>query len=121
MALAPHCPLGPIALAACMQVDIAAPNCASGAVELLASATDFFILHSLSSLHPGAKPAGKRSSPVWVQLGSTLCQMHYNEGADLLTYLVDPSVFAIKDGYVEALQGMPALLLTLYSCAEICY
>jgi len=31
--------------------------------------------------------------------------MHYNEGADLLTYLVDPSVFAIKDGYVEALQG----------------
>ena len=47
--------------------------------------------------------------------------MHYNEGADLLTYLVDPSVFAIKDGYVEALQGMPALLLTLYSCAEICY
>lgn len=32
-------------------------------------------------------------------------QMHYNEGADLLTYLVDPLVFAIKDGYVEALQG----------------
>lgn len=31
--------------------------------------------------------------------------MHYNEGADLLTYLVDPSVFGIKDGYVEALQG----------------
>lgn len=29
VALAPHCPLGPIALAACMQVDIAAPNCAS--------------------------------------------------------------------------------------------
>lgn len=27
VALAPHCPLGPIALAACMQVDIAAPNC----------------------------------------------------------------------------------------------
>ena len=32
-------------------------------------------------------------------------QIHYNEGADLLTYLVDPSVFAIKDGYVEALTG----------------
>ena len=32
-------------------------------------------------------------------------QMHYNEGADLLTYLVDPSVFDIKDGYVDALTG----------------
>ena len=31
--------------------------------------------------------------------------MHYNEGADLLTYLVDPSVFDIKDGYVDALTG----------------
>ncbi|KZT70041.1 enolase C-terminal domain-like protein [Daedalea quercina L-15889] len=66
VALAPHCPLGPIALAACMQVDIAAPN---------------FCIQELS------------------------LQMHYNEGADLLTYLVDPSVFAIKDGYLEALQG----------------
>lgn len=27
VAFAPHCPLGPIALAACMQVDITAPNC----------------------------------------------------------------------------------------------
>ncbi|KAI0716967.1 enolase C-terminal domain-like protein [Earliella scabrosa] len=66
VALAPHCPLGPIALAACMQVDVAAPN---------------FMIQEMS------------------------LQMHYNEGADLLTYLVDPSVFAIKDGYVEALTG----------------
>ncbi|KAL6302691.1 enolase C-terminal domain-like protein [Sparassis latifolia] len=66
VALAPHCPLGPIALAACMQVDIASPN---------------FFIQEMS------------------------LQMHYNEGADLLTYLVDPSIFAIKDGYVEALQG----------------
>ncbi|PCH35099.1 enolase C-terminal domain-like protein [Wolfiporia cocos MD-104 SS10] len=66
VALAPHCPLGPIALAACMQVDISAPN---------------FFIQELS------------------------LQMHYNEGADLLTYLVDPTVFAIKEGYVEALQG----------------
>lgn len=66
VALAPHCPLGPIALAACMQVDIASPN---------------FFIQELS------------------------LQMHYNEGADLLTYLVDPSVFAIKEGHVEALQG----------------
>ncbi|KAI0754280.1 enolase C-terminal domain-like protein [Daedaleopsis nitida] len=66
VALAPHCPLGPIALAACMQVDLATPN---------------FMIQEMS------------------------LQMHYNEGADLLTYLVDPTVFAIKDGYVEALQG----------------
>ena len=33
-------------------------------------------------------------------------QIHYNQGADLLTYLVDPLVFAVKNGYVEALQGM---------------
>lgn len=40
MALAPHCPLGPIALAACMQVDIAAPNCASYTAQLVV-VTDF--------------------------------------------------------------------------------
>ncbi|OBZ67850.1 D-galactonate dehydratase [Grifola frondosa] len=66
VALAPHCPLGPIALAACMQVDVAAPN---------------FFIQEMS------------------------LQMHYNEGADLLTYLMEPSVFAIKDGYVEALEA----------------
>ncbi|KAI0659797.1 enolase C-terminal domain-like protein [Cubamyces menziesii] len=66
VALAPHCPLGPIALAACMQVDIAAPN---------------FAIQEMS------------------------LQMHYNEGADLLTYLVDPTVFTVKNGYVEALYG----------------
>lgn len=27
VALAPHCPLGPIALAACMQIATCAPNC----------------------------------------------------------------------------------------------
>ncbi|KAH9941879.1 enolase C-terminal domain-like protein [Epithele typhae] len=66
VALAPHAPLGPISLAACMQVDLVAQN---------------FFIQEMS------------------------LQMHYNEGADLLTYLVDPSVFAIKDGYVEALTG----------------
>ena len=32
--------------------------------------------------------------------------MHYNQGGDLLTYLVDPSVFDVRNGYVEALQGL---------------
>ena len=38
-------------------------------------------------------------------------QMHYNEGADLLTYLVDPLVFEIKNGYVPALTGGPVRVL----------
>ncbi|KAF9528426.1 enolase C-terminal domain-like protein [Crepidotus variabilis] len=62
--LAPHCPLGPIALAACMQVAAASPN---------------FFIQEMS----------------W--------EMHYNKPgvADLHTYLVDPRVFAVKDGHVE--------------------
>ncbi|VDB91240.1 unnamed protein product [Peniophora sp. CBMAI 1063] len=66
VALAPHCPLGPIAFAACMQVGLHAPN---------------FVIQEMS----------------W--------QIHYNQGADLFTYLSDSSVFAIKAGYVEALTG----------------
>ncbi len=61
-ALAPHCPLGPLALAACLQLDFATPN----------------LLIQEQSLG-----------------------IHYNRGGDLLDYLVDPSVFAFHDGYVE--------------------
>jgi galactonate dehydratase len=33
-------------------------------------------------------------------------QMHYNsDDADLFTYLADPSVFAVKDGYVTTPSG----------------
>ena len=41
-------------------------------------------------------------------------QMHYNQGADLFTYLGDQSVFAIKDGYVDALTGRSTKYLTSY-------
>ncbi|EPQ52282.1 enolase C-terminal domain-like protein [Gloeophyllum trabeum ATCC 11539] len=64
--LAPHCPMGPIALAACMQVGLASPN---------------YVIQEMS----------------W--------QIHYNKGADLYTYLIDPSVFQLQNGYVEALKG----------------
>ncbi|KAI9818991.1 MAG: hypothetical protein M1826_001246 [Phylliscum demangeonii] len=70
VALAPHCPLGPIALAASMQVALSTPN---------------FVIQEMS-------------------LG-----MHYNTEAgtyDLLSYLLDPSVFAVEDGYVRALTGV---------------
>lgn len=66
VAIAPHCPLGPIALAACMQIAVSSPN---------------FVIQEMS-------------------LG-----MHYNIEAghiDLNSYLVDKTVFDIKDGYVAA-------------------
>ncbi|PWY95454.1 enolase C-terminal domain-like protein [Aspergillus sclerotioniger CBS 115572] len=67
VAIAPHCPLGSIALAACMQVDLATPN---------------FVIQEMS-------------------LG-----MHYNTEAgeyDITSYVKDANVFAVKDGYVDAL------------------
>jgi galactonate dehydratase len=64
--LAPHCPLGPIALAACIQVDLATPN---------------FLIQEQA------------------------LRIHYNNGRDGLEYLVDPTVFALRAGYVERLTG----------------
>ncbi|KJE26907.1 hypothetical protein LG52_1558 [Geobacillus kaustophilus] len=66
VALAPHCPLGPIALAASLQVDAVCYNA-------------FIQEQSLG--------------------------IHYNQGNDLLDYLVDPSVFEYKNGYVKIPQG----------------
>ncbi|MCH7232550.1 galactonate dehydratase [Glycomyces sp. L485] len=66
VALAPHCPLGPIALAASLQIDFAVPN---------------FLIQEQS-------------------LG-----IHYNEGNDLLDYLVDPAVFAFTSGHVDRPTG----------------
>ncbi|MDK2789440.1 MAG: galactonate dehydratase [Epulopiscium sp.] len=64
IAVAPHCPLGPIALAACLQLDFCSPNA-------------FIQEQSLG--------------------------IHYNQGSDLLDYLVDRTVFEYKDGYVNKL------------------
>ena len=61
VALAPHCPLGPIALAACLNVD----------------ATSYNAVIQEQSLG-----------------------IHYNQGADLLDYLADRSVFEYRDGFV---------------------
>ncbi|KAG1862461.1 enolase C-terminal domain-like protein [Suillus tomentosus] len=67
VALAPHCPLGPIALAACIAVGVSKLN---------------YFIQEMS----------------W--------QMHYNsDDADLFTYLADPSVFAVKDGYITTPSG----------------
>jgi len=66
VAVAPHCPLGPIALASCLQVDATAHNA-------------FIQEQSLG--------------------------IHYNQGSDLLDYLVDPTVFHYENGYVKIPQG----------------
>lgn len=69
VAIAPHCPLGPLAFAASLQIALNTPN---------------FVIQEMS-------------------LG-----MHYNTEAgdiDLTTYLKDPSVFDIEEGYVKAPTG----------------
>ncbi|WP_162056199.1 galactonate dehydratase [Pontibacter pamirensis] len=66
VAVAPHCPLGPIALAACLQVDATCHNA-------------FIQEQSLG--------------------------IHYNQGSDLLDYLVDQTVFAYHEGYVNIPEG----------------
>jgi galactonate dehydratase len=66
VAAAPHCPLGPIALAACLQVDATSYNA-------------FIQEQSLG--------------------------IHYNQGSDLLDYIVDKSVFEYEKGYVKIPDG----------------
>lgn len=62
VALAPHSPLGPIALAASLQVDFASPN---------------FLIQEQSRA------------------------IHYNEGWDVLDYVLDTSIFDIVDGHID--------------------
>lgn len=66
VAVAPHCPLGPIALAACLQVDSTCYNA-------------FIQEQSLG--------------------------IHYNQGSDLLDYLVNKEVFEYSNGYVKIPEG----------------
>ncbi len=66
VAVAPHCPLGPITLAASLQLDFCTPNA-------------FIQEQSLG--------------------------LHYNQGSELLDYLVDPAVFHYQAGYVPLLTG----------------
>ncbi len=62
VALAPHCPLGPISFAAALQIDF---NCINAFIQ------------------------------------ETSLGIHYNQGADLLDYIENPEVFALKDGYIK--------------------
>ncbi|WP_110927173.1 galactonate dehydratase [Bacillus massiliglaciei] len=66
VAAAPHCPLGPIALASCLQVDATCHNA-------------FIQEQSLG--------------------------IHYNQGSDLLDYIVDNQVFKYEEGYVKIPNG----------------
>ena len=64
VALAPHCPLGPIALAACLHVD--------------------FVSHN-------------------AVLQEQSMGIHYNQGGELLDYIVNKEDFHIEDGYIKPL------------------
>jgi galactonate dehydratase len=64
--LAPHCPLGPLALAACLQVGFATPN---------------YLIQEQS-------------------IG-----IHYNQGAEVLDYVMDKTPLMFVDGSVERLTG----------------
>ena len=64
IALAPHCPLGPIALASCLQLD--------------------FVSHN-------------------AVLQEQSMGIHYNQGAELLDYVINRDDFAIVDGYIAPL------------------
>jgi galactonate dehydratase len=66
VALAPHCPLGPVALAACLQVDFVSWN---------------------------------------AMLQEQSIGIHYNNGADLLDYVVNKDDFTCIDGSIAALPG----------------
>ena len=78
VAVAPHCPLGPLAFAACLQIAATTPN---------------FVLQEMS------------------------VGIHYNTPAhDLLTYLQDPAVFAVKDGKVAVLSA-PGLGIAINEAA----
>ena len=62
IAIAPHCPLGPISLAAALQIDF---SCINALIQ------------------------------------ETSLGIHYGEDIDLTDYLVDPTVFGLKDGFVS--------------------
>jgi len=67
VAIAPHCPLGPIALAANIQVDASTSN---------------FAIQEMS-------------------IG-----IHYNQnGHDLLSYIKNPEIWDVKDGYINLMKG----------------
>lgn len=73
VALAPHCPLGPISFAAALQIDF---GCINAIIQ------------------------------------ETSIGIHYNQGGDLLDYLLNPEVFQIEDGYIERpkLPGLGVLI-----------
>jgi len=73
VAVAPHCPLGPLALASCLQLAACTPN---------------LVLQEMS-------------------IG-----IHYNVGADLLTYITDKEVLNPVDGHLAIPEG-PGLGVTI--------
>jgi len=66
VSVAPHCPLGPVALATCLQLDF---NCVNAVIQ------------------------------------ESCIGIHYNDGAGLLEYMLNPEIFDFHDGYIERFTG----------------
>jgi galactonate dehydratase len=102
--VAPHCPLGPIAFAAALQIGFSTPN-------FVICEMSWKVNRSLSPVHL-ITPFFFRYPRLRI-LDSTSAvskytditkQMHYNsEEHDLFTYLADATPFAIQDGYIALL------------------
>jgi galactonate dehydratase len=91
VAVAPHCPLGPIALAACLQIGISTPN------------------HQIQEMSVGMhyNVEGKEPNLETYQrsLANELCSPSTAGEYDINSYVTNPEAFAVKNGFVEALQG----------------
>lgn len=91
VAVAPHCPLGPIALAACLQIGISTPN------------------HQIQEMSVGMhyNVEGKDLKPkaFHTKLANELRSRYTAGEYDINSYVTNPEAFTVKNGFVEALQG----------------
>jgi hypothetical protein len=103
--LAPTCPIGPIALAASLQVAASAPNCEFPSLFDLRAKS----LHILCrSHHPSDKLASTLSFKLeYLALTYNRRSHHNMEEEDMLVYyLTNPSPLEVRNGNIEVLQGM---------------
>ena len=90
VAVAPHCPLGPIALAACLQIGISTPN------------------HQIQEMSVGMhyNVEGKTTTERFPKNFANVPCLSFTAGEyDINSYVTDPEAFTVKNGFVEALQG----------------
>lgn len=90
VAVAPHCPLGPIALAACLQIGISTPN------------------HQIQEMSVGMhyNVEGQTATESYPKNSANeFCLPSAAGEYDINSYVTNPEAFTVKNGFVEALQG----------------